>query len=48
MTLKGRRLADPVGLSTACASFDQYRNFEIRGAKSRDLETPMLGVKPVV
>ena len=31
-------IADPVVLlSPACASFDQYRNFEIRGAKFRDL-----------
>ncbi len=42
-------LADPVVLlSPACASFDQYRNFEIRGAKFRDLVTAMPGVKPVV
>ena len=42
-------LTDPVVLlSPACASFDQYRNFEIRGAKFRDLVTAMPGVKPVV
>src|SRR4030095_5243489 len=42
-------LSDPVVLlSPACASFDQYRNFEIRGAKFRDLVTALPGVKPVV
>jgi len=42
-------IADPVVLlSPACASFDQYRNFEIRGAKFRDLVTGLPGVKPVV
>jgi UDP-N-acetylmuramoylalanine--D-glutamate ligase len=42
-------LADAVVLlSPACASFDQYRNFEIRGAKFRDLVTAIPGVKPVV
>jgi UDP-N-acetylmuramoylalanine--D-glutamate ligase len=35
-------------LSPACASFDQYRNFEIRGAKFRDLVTALPGVKPAV
>jgi UDP-N-acetylmuramoylalanine--D-glutamate ligase len=35
-------------LSPACASFDQYRNFEIRGARFRDLVTALPGVKPVV
>jgi UDP-N-acetylmuramoylalanine--D-glutamate ligase len=35
-------------LSPACASFDQYRNFEIRGAKFRELVTALPGVKPVV
>ena len=35
-------------LSPACASFDQYRNFEIRGAKFRDLVQALPGVKPVV
>src|SRR5690242_15330260 len=42
-------LVDPVVLlSPACASFDQYRNFEIRGAKFRDLVTALPDVKPVV
>jgi UDP-N-acetylmuramoylalanine--D-glutamate ligase len=42
-------LKDPVVLlSPACASFDQYRNFEIRGAAFRDLVTALPGVKPVV
>ena len=42
-------LADPVVLlSPACASFDQYRNFEIRGAAFRDLVNALSGVKPVV
>src|SRR6201985_2319889 len=35
-------------LSPACASFDQYRNFEIRGAKFRELVQALTGVKPVV
>jgi UDP-N-acetylmuramoylalanine--D-glutamate ligase len=34
-------------LSPACASFDQYRNFEIRGAAFRDLVNALPGVKPV-
>jgi UDP-N-acetylmuramoylalanine--D-glutamate ligase len=43
------RLHDPVVLlSPACASYDQYRNFEIRGAKFRDLVMALPGVKPVV
>ena len=42
-------LADPVVLlSPACASFDQYRNFEIRGTKFRELVMALRGVKPVV
>ena len=42
-------LPDPVVLlSPACASFDQYRNFEIRGAAFRDLVTALPGVTPVV
>jgi len=34
-------------LSPACASFDQYRNFEIRGDRFRELVTALSGVKPV-
>jgi UDP-N-acetylmuramoylalanine--D-glutamate ligase len=42
-------LADPVVLlSPACASFDQYRNFEIRGTAFRDLVTALPGVRAVV
>jgi UDP-N-acetylmuramoylalanine--D-glutamate ligase len=34
-------------LSPACASFDQYRNFEIRGDKFRELVQALPGLKPV-
>jgi UDP-N-acetylmuramoylalanine--D-glutamate ligase len=39
--------AEPVVLlSPACASFDQYRNFEIRGDAFRDLVRALPGVTP--
>ncbi|MBC9883841.1 UDP-N-acetylmuramoyl-L-alanine--D-glutamate ligase [Bradyrhizobium sp. INPA01-394B] len=42
-------LADAVVLlSPACASYDQYRNFEIRGTTFRELVQALPGVKPVV
>ena len=41
-------LAEPVVLlSPACASFDQYPNFEIRGAKFRELVQALPGVTPI-
>ena len=35
-------------LSPACASFDQYRNFEVRGDRFRELVLALPEVKPVV
>jgi len=41
-------LKEPVVLlSPACASFDQYPNFEVRGAAFRDLVLALPGLKPV-
>jgi UDP-N-acetylmuramoylalanine--D-glutamate ligase len=34
-------------LSPACASFDQYRNFEVRGDHFRELVLKLPGLKPV-
>jgi UDP-N-acetylmuramoylalanine--D-glutamate ligase len=34
-------------LSPACASFDQYRNFEVRGAAFRDLVKALPGLLPI-
>src|SRR6516164_8602132 len=46
---KASGLADAVVLlSPACSSFDQYRNFEIRGTRFRELVNALPGVKPVV
>jgi UDP-N-acetylmuramoylalanine--D-glutamate ligase len=41
-------LKEPVVLlSPACASFDQYPNFEVRGTAFRDLVLALPGIKPV-
>jgi UDP-N-acetylmuramoylalanine--D-glutamate ligase len=41
-------LKEPVVLlSPACASFDQYRNFEVRGDKFRELVLSIPGIEPI-
>jgi UDP-N-acetylmuramoylalanine--D-glutamate ligase len=41
-------LQEPVVLlSPACASFDQYRNFEVRGDKFRELVLALPGVSEI-
>jgi UDP-N-acetylmuramoylalanine--D-glutamate ligase len=41
-------LAEPVVLlSPACASFDQYPNFEVRGTAFRELVLGLPGVTPM-
>ena len=41
-------LNEPVVLlSPACASFDQYPNFEVRGTAFRDLVLALPGIEPV-
>jgi UDP-N-acetylmuramoylalanine--D-glutamate ligase len=41
-------IAEPVVLlSPACASFDQYPNFEVRGDRFRELVKALPGIKPV-
>ncbi|MFL4980016.1 MAG: UDP-N-acetylmuramoyl-L-alanine--D-glutamate ligase [Xanthobacteraceae bacterium] len=45
---EGAEVGEPVVLlSPACASFDQYPNFEVRGARFRELVRSLTGVKPV-
>ncbi len=35
-------------LSPACASFDQYRNFEVRGDAFRELVLALPGMAPMI
>ena len=47
-TPKPLRSPEPVVLlSPACASFDQYRNFEMRGDAFRDLVRALPGLMPI-
>jgi UDP-N-acetylmuramoylalanine--D-glutamate ligase len=44
----GSGLAEPVVLlSPACASFDQYPSFEVRGTAFRELVLGLPGVRPM-
>jgi UDP-N-acetylmuramoylalanine--D-glutamate ligase len=46
LTAGAAGLAEPVVLlSPACASFDQYPNFEVRGTAFRDLVLALPGVR---